>query len=857
MTPKIISSVKFLNQFPTKLLKIWRVLFLIIGFGNLAIWGISHGLEVIINPNSAYYLPILNKIDLTKLLNFEDLFLGLAYIFIPLGFSLAFFEIFIALYLKEPKLKGDSEPLEYLDFDTAQVFYKAALMSAEKNLSISTNALFAALVGHSAARALWQRLEIYPPTLEKQVLEAFGFSQTSTLLKSSDVNWQLDEQAQKCIEICQKLREEHKSERILVTDLLIALFDTNEVLRKMFLEMNIDRDDLVDLGLWFEANLGYLKKHRRFWELENLLRSSPIGVDWVYGYTPLLDRFATDVSKYFETGKKEVRLISRQEIINQIEITLSRSGDNNVLLVGEPGIGKHTIVYGFTDLVAKGKALPALKYKRVLELNMALLTSSSPTTQEMEATLIRVLKDAEHAGNIILIIDDIHNFVGAAQGVGKIDISEVLKPYLGSSRFQVIALTDSQNFHKYIEPRVDLMRLFEKIDIQEPNKVQTTQILQTVLPAIERQQGVFVTHQALKNIVDKADFFIPNVPFPEKAIDLLTEVASSVAKQGKSFVLAEDVNKTITQKTHVPLGEVSGSEKEKIDNLEKLMHEDIVNQELAVKRVAETMLRLRVGLMKRDKPAGVFLFVGPTGVGKTLTAKILAKVYFGSEDKMIRFDMSEFQESESMDRFIGSLRTQEPGQFVNKLRESPFSVVLLDEFEKAHPNILNLFLPVFDEARMTDAFGKTVSLKQNIIIATSNAGSEFIRQLVTQNTDTAQEKELILDYILKNHLFTPELLNRFDEIIVFHPLTREQIKEVAKILLKKLSERLKEQSYLFAPNEKLIDYISEIGFDPQFGARPMQRVIQNTVEVIIARKILDKQIQRGEEFTISVEELPK
>ena len=191
MTPKIISSVKFLNQFPTKLLKMWRFLFFIIGFGNLAIWGISHGLEIIINPDSAYYLPILSKLDLTKLLNFGDLFLGLAYIFVPLGFSLVFFEIFVALYLKEPKLKADSEPFEYLDFDTAQVFYRAAIMSAEKNLPISTNALFAALVGHSAARALWQRLEIDPPTLEKQVLEAFGFNQTSILLESSDINWQL------------------------------------------------------------------------------------------------------------------------------------------------------------------------------------------------------------------------------------------------------------------------------------------------------------------------------------------------------------------------------------------------------------------------------------------------------------------------------------------------------------------------------------------------------------------------------------------------------------------------------------------------------------------------------------------
>jgi len=267
------------------------------------------------------------------------------------------------------------------------------------------------------------------------------------------------------------------------------------------------------------------------------------------------------------------------------------------------------------------------------------------------------------------------------------------------------------------------------------------------------------------------------------------------------------------------------------------------------------MRRLRTGLAKRGKPAGVFLFVGPTGVGKTLTAKILAKTNFGSTDRMLRFDMSEYQNVDSIDRFLGSPKTNEPGQFVTQVRDNPFSLILLDELEKANKNILNIFLQVFDEGRLTDAFGRKINFEQNIIIATSNAGAEFVRELVKQGLDPSLEKEKVVDALIGGKNFSPELLNRFDEIVIFHPLSQDQVGKITGLLLTSLSKRLKEQGYIFKPTQEIADYVAKAGFDPQFGARPMERVIRDKVESAIAKKILDGSIEKGKEFSLTSEDL--
>jgi len=844
MNYSILKTVKFLKRYPLWLIKTWRFIFLSIAFLSL--------LGFILHWIASLDISFLQV--LTEKLPDKNLFLALFYIFFPIGVSIIFFEIFIEFYLKKPPVKEGQEAVDFLDFDSAQVFYEAEKSASKRKRLVFTDDILFALIKHKAAQPLWLRLGINPEDIEKDLKKQIqSLKEPSSPFTKERLK--MDKKLLEFINDLGELRKKHKSKRIMIPDLLIALFDNNTFFNSLILKTGLNKNDLEDLGLWYEKRIEYYEKNKRFWDLENILRRSPIGVDWVYGYTAILDRFSIDLTKYFETSKKEVRLIGRKNEIEQIERILSRSGQNNVILVGEPGVGKNTVIYGFAELIAKGKTLPALKYKRMLKLNMAELVSSSNSMQDLESLLLQILKDASRAGNIILFIEDIHNFIGATGGIGKIDISEILKPYLESNNFQLIATTDIGNYHRYIETRGDLKKLFEKVEVQEPDSKTTMKILQTILPNIEEEQGVFLTHQALKNIIDKSETFIQGVPFPEKAIDLLFEVISYVKSKNKTIIMPEDINKIISQKTNIPIGEITVLEKEKIQNLEKIMHQDIVNQETAIKKLTQTLLRLRTGLTKTNKPAGVFLFIGPTGVGKTLTAKTLAKVYFGSENKMIRFDMSEFQNIESIDRFIGSPHTQEPGQFVSKVRDMPFSVILLDELEKAHPKILNLFLQVFSEARLTDIFGKTVSFRHNIIIATSNAGAEYIRNLIKQKIDPAKEKELIIDYLLKQNIFRPEFLNRFDDIIIFHSLNKEQIKQIAKILLNKLSERLKKQNYFLIITDELVNYISEIGFNPQFGARPMQRAIQDTIEVSVSKKILNKEIKKGDKISINIEEL--
>lgn len=852
--PQIIKSVIFLERFPLYLVKAGRVAFLTAGSIGLGGYGLLRLLNLKLW-ESFSFLPIPQWVGY---LPEADYFIALAFLFLPLGFSLVFFEIFAAFYLKEPSINPLVSPLEYLSFESARILYRAT-KATPSDLSVSTNAILAALISDRSAAPLWLRLGFPPVELENQIIPRLNLPVASWLSPLFSPSLKLDEEAQVMLKQANRLRQEHGSKRILPTDLLVSLFDNNKIFRSFTLEKDLELGDLVDLSLWFEANQRYERQRKRFWTLENILRRPPIGVTWVYGYTAILDRFSIDLSEQLELGAKDIRLVGRQDVIDQIERILMRTGENNVLMVGEPGVGKRTIVLGLTNLIVRGKSLPELKYKRVLELNMAELLSAGGSAPEIEATLLRVLNNASRAGNIILYIEDFHNFVGAGERLGRLDISEILKPYLPLRNFQVIASTDLSNFHKYIEPRKDLMGLFEKVTVEEPNPRKTLQVLQILLPIVEAKQNVFVLYPTLKAVVERAETFLHDTPFPEKAIDLLSETVADVAAKNRgrrTIVTPADVDHIVTQKTNIPLGQISSSEKEKMQNLETLMHQDIINQETAVKRIAETMQRLRAGLVRRDKPAGVFLFTGPTGVGKTLTAKILSKTYFGSAENMIRFDMSEFQSLDSIDRFIGSLATQEPGQFINRVTDRPFSVILLDEIEKAHPKILNLFLQVFDEGRLTDVFGKTINLRHNIIISTSNAGSEYIRELVNQQIDPAQEKELVIDYLMKQGLFTPELLNRFDEVVVYHPLTKEQISQVAIIVLNQLAERLREQNFFFVPTSEVVDYVSKIGFDPQFGARPMERAIQNTLGVVIAKKIINKEIVKGQEFTVPVSELP-
>lgn len=841
---QIYKAVGFLKLLVFGPLKFWRILFLIAGFVNIGLFLSMRFLEYAIS-NS------LIELDMSAIDN--NIFLGWGYILIPLGFSILFWEIHFNSYLKYPKITNEQNLAEFLDFDSAITLDRADSISRSLNeTAVSTNSLFASIVSSRANDYIFIRLGIDPGSLRKQLnMRSSGAFSGIALFGQNSVS----EELEGLIVDANNLRLKHGGDRITLTDLLASLFDYHPAFKQLMIDIGLDKNDLESLSTYYEANFDLRRKQKEFWRLENLLRKLPIGVGWVYGYSWHLSHYAADITRQFQERRGRIKLIGRKKIIDQMEQILARSGQNNILLVGEPGVGKRTVIMGFAQMMADGKALPTLNYKRVFELNVPLITSVSKDVTEVQRTIIALLNEAVKAGNIILVIEDFHNFIGALGGMGRVDISELLMPYLESTDIQVIATTDPVSFHKFFESRAELVKVFEKVEMDEPDLVSTLQIVEELVPSIESRFGVLFTYSAIKHIIETSDRYITNAPFPEKAIDLLTEVIGRAQLQKKRVIFPKDVDELITLKTNIPLGEVSGDEKEKLINLEAEMHQAIIGQEQAVRAIAQAMQRLRAGLAKRNKPAGVFLFVGPTGVGKTLTAKILAKIYFGSPDRMIRFDMSEYQDVESLDRFLGSLRINEPGQLASKVRDEPFSVVLLDEIEKAHKNILNIFLTIFDEGRMTDVFGRKVNFEQNIMIATSNAAADLIRDMVNQGLDPSAQKEKIIDVLVHERYFSPEFLNRFDEIIIFHPLNQEQLFKIAELLIEGLVERLREQGFFYKPTTEIIDYISKVGFDPQFGARPMQRAVQDKLETVIARKIIEGAVRKGEEFALSLAEI--
>jgi len=641
-----------------------------------------------------------------------------------------------------------------------------------------------------------------------------------------------------------------QSERIKAPDFLWGLFRTDEVTRMLLKKMKLSEEDLFNLIDWERRYFETLHQPSRLFFPERIRTTGGVGRLWSAGYTPNLDRFSHDIEVNI-SGENPLHFEAHKEVIDQIEIVLARSGKHNVILVAEPGVGKRTVALGFASRVLYGLIPPSLAHRRVVELNIDVALAGAGSLGETEERLVLALNEAVRAGNIILFVDNIdHLFEQREAKPGALDLSALLLPYLQRSDFQLIGTTTYDGYHRWIETNPNLANVFEKVEIKEPTPQQTLKIIEETALHFEARYKILILYQALKEVVTLSDRYLGDRRFPEKAIDLLDEVCAFVVEnKKKSLLTEEDVAELITQKTHVPVKEAEVEEKEKLLNLETRLHQRLVNQEEAVKEIAESLRRARTGLTPENRPIGSFLFLGPTGVGKTECAKSLADVYFGDENQMIRFDMSEYQEISSVSRLIGG--PAGPGLLVSRVREKPFSLLLLDEIEKAHPNILNLFLQVLDEGHLTDATGRRTDFKNTIIIATSNAGSEWIREQIKTNKKV--DKEAFLDYLLKTGLFKPEFLNRFDGVIAFRPLTQEELEQVVEIMIQRLAKQLEAKQIQIGLSEGAKKKLAQVGFDPVFGARALRRVIQEKVENQIAKAILENRLSAGSTFFIDEE----
>ncbi|MDD3047902.1 MAG: AAA family ATPase, partial [Candidatus Pacebacteria bacterium] len=425
----------------------------------------------------------------------------------------------------------------------------------------------------------------------------------------------------------------------------------------------------------------------------------------------------------------------------------------------------------------------------------------------------------------------------------------LIVPYLRNPEFKFIGITSFSGLHKYIELKPQILSLFEKIEVSEATEKETILILQREIPAIEHKYNLFITYPAIIRIIELSKKYIQDNPFPKKAIVLLNDVAVYVSSYLKEKVmLVEHVEKIMSEKTEIPIGKLSIDEREVLLNLENLIHKRIINQKEAVSEISASLRRARTGIKSKTGPMGTFLFLGPTGVGKTETAKALAESYFGSETKMIRFDMSEFQTSEDIKRFIGEKNN--PGLLALKVRKNPFSLILFDEIEKSHPNILNLLLQILDEGFMTDSLQRKIDFTNTIIISTSNAGYKIILKAFKEKKELHLIKQELLDYIFNKAIFRPELINRFDAFVLFQSLSKENLVKIAELRFKKLQKNLSRKQITLSVSNKAKMKIVELSYNPQFGAREMRRVIQDKIENELARSFLANEIKEGDTILI-------
>ncbi len=642
--------------------------------------------------------------------------------------------------------------------------------------------------------------------------------------------------------------------------------------------------------------------------------------------TPTLDQYSRNLTAEAEAGNLDP-VIGRADEMQRVLQVLSRRMKNNVCLVGEAGVGKTAIVEGITQLLHEGAVPAALREKRIVSLDLTSMVAGSKYRGEFEERIKRTIQEVIDSGNVILFIDELHTIIGAGGAEGAMDASNILKPALSRGQIQVIGATTRAEYRKYIEKDAALERRFQPVYVEEPTEEETLEILEGVAPRYEAHHHVEITREAMEAAVRLSVRYINDRYLPDKAIDLLDEAAAKKRMEGgkRKFVIGnaerglrslnrdlehalqmsafaeakriqteirkeqerirredlakekeleetepsigeQDIADVVSLWTKVPVSRLTQSEQQRLMKLEKVLHERVVGQEEAVTAVARSIRRGRVGLKDPKRPIGTFLFLGPTGVGKTELSKALAEALFGDENSIIRVDMSEYMEKHSVSKMIGSppgyVGYDEGGQLSEQVRKKPYSVLLFDEIEKAHPDVFNILLQVLDDGRITDAQGRSINFKNTIIIMTSNAGAQrivdpktlgFVTEEDTAERDHREMKERVMEEV--KQMFRPEFLNRIDETIVFHMLTEQNVREIANLMLKDLTKRAAENLNIrLTYGETLRKFIYDKGYDKKYGARPLRRAIQTYVEDPLAEEVLQGRLTGGSRVSIGVKQ---
>ena len=725
----------------------------------------------------------------------------------------------------------------------------------------------------------------------------------------------LTPRAKRVIENAFREAKRLNSEYIGTEHLLIGIMrEADSVAVRIMLELNLDSQKLYNQIIKVINEYDTVDSNNGDKEKQN--KSS-------YNNTPTLNQFGNDLSKLALEGKLDP-VVGRTNEIERIIQILSRRQKNNPCLIGEPGVGKTAVIEGLAEKIVAGNVPENLKEKRVVSLDISGMVAGAKYRGDFEERIKKALKEVKKAGDVIIFIDEIHTIVGAGAAEGAIDAANILKPLLARGEIQVIGATTLNEYRKYIEKDSALERRFQPITVEEPSEEDTINILKGLRDKYEAHHNVKITDEAIKAATLLSARYINDRFLPDKAIDLIDEAASRAKL--KTFTepkliktIEENIEKIISEKdeaittqdfekaaelrdlerreiqklekekqkwkdktsknikqigeeeiaevisswTGIPTQKISQDENERLKNLEDALHKRVIGQNEAVKAISKAIKRSRVGLQDPNRPIGSFMFLGPTGVGKTELSKALAESLFGDENSMIRVDMSEYMEAHSTSKMIGSppgyVGFDEAGGLTEKVRRKPYSVILFDEIEKAHPDVLNMLLQILDDGRLTDSHGRVVNFKNTVIIMTSNIGARLITDKKTLGFVSKENEQEQIEYEktkkevlaeLKKQ-FRPEFINRIDEIIVFHKLTSEEIKKIADIMLKQIQNRLEEKGITLEIDEKAKEFITKKGTDSGYGARPLRRTIQTMVEDKIAEEIIEGNLKTGDKAIIT------
>ena len=570
--------------------------------------------------------------------------------------------------------------------------------------------------------------------------------------------------------------------------------------------------------------------------------------------TRILDQYSRDLTMLAASGSFDPVIGRDEEIRRSVQI-LSRRSKNNPVLIGEPGVGKTAVAEGIAAYIAGSDAPDSMAGKRLVALDLPALLAGTKYRGDFEERVKAVLKDVKKAGDVILFIDEMHTMIGAGSAEGAIDAANILKPALGRGEVQIIGATTPEEYRRHIEKDAALERRFQPVKIAEPSRGDSLKMLGAVRQSLEKHHGVKISDAALTAAVDLSARYINDRFLPDKAIDLADEAAAHIRVSGGGLVTAEDIAAVVSLWTGIPVANLSADETKRLRNMESILHRRVIGQNEAVTAVSRAIRRGRVGLSDPDRPIGSFLFLGPTGVGKTELCRALAEAVFGESDAMIRLDMSEYMEKHAVSKLIGSppgyVGYEDGGQLTERVRRKPWSVVLFDEIEKAHEDVWGILLQIMDDGRLTDSAGRVVSFRNTIIVMTSNVGAKSIsegRPRMGFTPDGGDEAQLMRARINEElrRTFKPEFLNRIDETIVFRRLSRAEIRSIAERMLLTVAERFKALGMTLSVPDQVVDFLAERGYDEKYGARPLRRAIRSMIEDKAAELMLTDSLGRGD-----------